>query len=81
MVPWTFNVKFPYDTQFIFGSLMFAAGKEGNLELLTQGPAPRHLAPVYGVSAYYLADPSTSCEACSGLNPHAGPYYLSSITS
>jgi hypothetical protein len=27
MAPWTFNVKFPYDTEFTFGSLTFAAGK------------------------------------------------------
>jgi hypothetical protein len=24
MASWTFSVKFPYDTQFIFGSVMFA---------------------------------------------------------
>jgi hypothetical protein len=35
MAPWTFNVKHPYDTQFTFGSLMFAAEEDGNLELLT----------------------------------------------
>jgi hypothetical protein len=28
MASWTFNVKFPYDTQFTFGSLMFAAGED-----------------------------------------------------
>jgi hypothetical protein len=48
MAPWTFNIKFPYDTQFTFGSLMFAAGKDGNHELLTRGPAPERLAPIYG---------------------------------
>jgi hypothetical protein len=37
MTPWTFNVKFPYGTPFTFRSLMFAARKDGNLELLTQG--------------------------------------------
>jgi hypothetical protein len=26
MGPWTFNIKFPYDTQFIFGSVMLVAG-------------------------------------------------------
>jgi hypothetical protein len=36
MAPWTFNVKFSYDTQFIFGSLMFNAREDGDLELLTQ---------------------------------------------
>jgi hypothetical protein len=77
----TFNIKFLYDTQFIFGSLIFAAGEDGNLELLTQGPAPRHLVPVYGVSLNYPADPSILGGACSSLNPHAGPYYLSAMTS
>jgi hypothetical protein len=42
MAPWTFSVKFPYDTQFIFGLLMFATGEDGNLELLTRVLVPRH---------------------------------------
>jgi hypothetical protein len=37
MGPWTFSVKFPYGTQFIFGSLMFAAGENGILELHARG--------------------------------------------
>jgi hypothetical protein len=37
ITPWTFNVKFPYGTQFLFGSLMFATGEDKNLKLLTQG--------------------------------------------
>jgi hypothetical protein len=37
IAPWTFNVKFPYCTQFLFGSLMFATEEDKNLELLTQG--------------------------------------------
>jgi hypothetical protein len=81
MDPWTFNIKFPYDTQLIFGPLMFAIGDDGNLELLTQGPTPSHLALVYGISPYYPVDLSTSGRICSGLNPHAGSYYLSSMTS
>jgi hypothetical protein len=48
MAPWTFNIKFPYGTQFIFASLMFVIGEDENLKLLTRGPAPRHLTPVYG---------------------------------
>jgi hypothetical protein len=28
--------------------MMFAVGEDENLELLTQGPAPKRLAPVYG---------------------------------
>jgi hypothetical protein len=81
MAPWTFSIKFLYDTQFIFGSLMFTARDDGNLELLTQGPVPRHHAPVYGQAPYLLADPSTSNEGRSGLNPHVGPYYLSAMMS
>jgi hypothetical protein len=81
MAPWTFSIKFPYDAQFIFGSLLFATGEDGNLELLTRGPTPRHHVPVYGTAPYHPADPSTSVGACSGLNPHAGQYYLSVMTS
>jgi hypothetical protein len=81
VTPWTFRIKFPYGTQFIFGLLMFVIGKDKNLELLTRGPGPRHPAPVYGVSPYYPVNPFTSGGACSDLNPHAGPYYLSAMTS
>jgi hypothetical protein len=34
MAHWAFEVMFSYDTQFIFGSLMFTAGEDGSLELL-----------------------------------------------
>jgi hypothetical protein len=81
MAPWTFNIEFSYDTQFIFRFLMFTVGDDENLELLTQGLAPRHLASVYGVSPYYPTDPSTSGGACLGLNPRVGSYYLSAMTS
>jgi hypothetical protein len=80
MAHWTFNVKFPYNTQFIFRSLMFAAREDKNLKLLTQGPTPRHPTLVYGTAPYYPADPSTSGGSRSDLNPHAGSYYLSVIT-
>jgi hypothetical protein len=40
MAPWTFNIKFPYNTQIIFGSLMFVVGEGENLELLIRGPVP-----------------------------------------
>jgi hypothetical protein len=60
---------------------MFAARDDRNLELLTRGPASKHPAPVYRQAPYLLADPSTSGEARSGLNPHAWPYYLSAMTS
>jgi hypothetical protein len=36
MAPWTFSIKFSYSTQFTFRSLMFAAGEDKNLKLLTQ---------------------------------------------
>jgi hypothetical protein len=81
MTPWTFSIKFLYDTQFIFGSLMFAAGDDGRLELLTQGPTSRHLTSVYGQVAYLSTDPSTSDMAYSYLNPYAESYYLSASTS
>jgi hypothetical protein len=84
MDPWTLNMKLLYDTQFIFGSLMFTDEEDGNLELLTRGPAPRHLAPVYRESLYYptdLSTSSTSSSSYSGLNPHAGSYHLFTVTS
>jgi hypothetical protein len=77
MAPWTFSVKFPSSTQFTFGSLTFAVGKDENLKLLTQGPASECLAPVYGQAPYLSAISSTSGGACSDLNPYAGPYHPS----
>jgi hypothetical protein len=41
-----------YDTQFLFGLLMFATGEDRNLELLIRGPAPSHPQSVYGKSPY-----------------------------
>jgi hypothetical protein len=35
--------------------MMFATGKDGNLELLTRGPAQERLAPIYGQPPYLLA--------------------------
>jgi hypothetical protein len=84
MAPLIFSVKFPYGTQFLFRSLMFTAGEDGNLELLTWGSVPNHLSPVYRKAPYFLADMSTSStsgSACSDLNPHAGSYYISTMTS
>jgi hypothetical protein len=81
MIPWTFSIKFSYDTQFIFKSLLFTVREDESLELLTRGPPPRHLAPVYGQPPYLLANPYTSSGACSCLNPYAGLYYLSTKTS
>jgi hypothetical protein len=81
MTPCTFNVKFPYGTQFIFGSFMFATGEDENLKLLTRGPPPKHLALVYGQAPYLLASTSTSGGACSGLNPYAGLYHRATKTT
>jgi hypothetical protein len=60
---------------------MFTAGDDGSLELLTQGPAPRHPAPVYEQAPYLPANPSISGGACTCLNPYACPYYLYAKTS
>jgi hypothetical protein len=81
MIPCTFSLKFPYDTQFIFGSLMFAAREDGNIELLTQGSVSKHPSSVYKKAPYYPVDPSTSGGAYLGLNPYAEPYYLITMTS
>jgi hypothetical protein len=81
MAHWTFSIKLPYDTQFIFESMLFTVGDDGSLELLTRGPALRHPTLVYGPAPYLLVNPSTSVGACSGLNPYAEPYYLSTMTS
>jgi hypothetical protein len=45
MAHWTFDIMFSYSTQFTFGSLAFATGEDGNLEMLPQG---QYLVPVYG---------------------------------
>jgi hypothetical protein len=60
---------------------MFTTGKDGNLELLTPGAVPKHLASVYGQAPYYPANSSTPVGAYSGMNPYAGPYYLAAMTS
>jgi hypothetical protein len=81
MAPWTFNIKFSYDNQFTFGSLMFAVGEDGNLELLTRGLAPKHLVSVYGQATYLPASSSTSGGAYSGLNPYARSYHRTTMTT
>ena len=45
MAPWTFDVKFPLGTQFTFGSLTFAAGEDGDIQMLPPGEATEHTAP------------------------------------
>jgi hypothetical protein len=84
MVPWTFNVKFPLDTQFTFRSLTFAAGEDGELKMLPPGPAPEHYAPADGQAPWFLRTSSISGGACSGLDPFAGLYiriYISIMAS
>jgi hypothetical protein len=81
MAPCTFNIKISYDTQFTFRSLMFTIGEDKNLELLTKGPAPKHLAPVYGQAPYLLVSSSTSDGAYSGPNRYVGPYHHATKTT
>jgi hypothetical protein len=33
MAPWVYDQKFPGDMEFLFGTLMFTVGEDGNLEL------------------------------------------------
>jgi hypothetical protein len=54
---------------------MFATGEDVKLKLLTQGPASKRLAPIYGQAPYLPANSSTLGSACSRLNPYAGPYH------
>jgi hypothetical protein len=65
MTPWTFDIKFPLNTQFTFGSLTFTAREDRDLNMLPLGPAPEHPAPV---------PLSTSGGACSGLDPFTELY-------
>jgi hypothetical protein len=50
IAPWTFDVKFPLGTKFTFGSLTFAAGEDGDLQMLPPGDATEHTAPSYASS-------------------------------
>jgi hypothetical protein len=61
----TFDVKFCCGTQLTFGSLIFAAGENGELKLLPPGPAPGHLAPMSS---------SASGRSCVGPSHCAGSY-------
>jgi hypothetical protein len=65
MAPWTFDMKFPLNTQFTFGSLTFAVRGDGDLKMLPLGPALEHPTPTAS---------STSGSTCSGLDPFAGLY-------
>jgi hypothetical protein len=74
MAPWTFSIKFSDDTQ-------FAATEDINLELLTQGPTSKCLAPVYGQASYLPVSSSTSDGACSGLYSYDGSYHCAAKTT
>jgi hypothetical protein len=63
--PRTFDIKFPCGTQVTFGSLTFAAGEDGDMKMLSSGPAPEHLA---------LASLSASSRSYTGSDPCAGSY-------
>jgi hypothetical protein len=63
MAPCTFDVKFPHDTEFTFGSLMFIAWEDRDPKMLPPGPALELLA---------LAPSSTSGGSYSGLDPFVG---------
>jgi hypothetical protein len=43
MTPCTFDIKFPCGTQFIFESLTFIAGEDGNLRMLPLRLAPERI--------------------------------------
>jgi hypothetical protein len=68
MAPWTFDVKFPRDTQLTFGSLTFVVGENGNLT------APEHLTSIHGQDMCHSTTSSTSDSACRGLDSCAGLY-------
>jgi hypothetical protein len=74
MAPWTFDVKFPLDTQFAFGSLTFAVREDGDLRMLPLGLAPQHRTLADGQAPWSLTTSSTSGGACSGLDPFVGLY-------
>jgi hypothetical protein len=61
----TFDVKFPCSTQLTFGSLIFAAGENGELKMLPLGPAPGHLASTSS---------SSSCRSYAGSGHCARSY-------
>jgi hypothetical protein len=59
------DIKFPRDTQLTFGSLIFATGENGELKMLSPGPARGHLAPMSS---------SASGRSCVGLGRCPGSY-------
>jgi hypothetical protein len=85
MAPWVYDEKFAMDMQFLFRTLMFTVGEDGNLELQVRCPPPRQWASIYDGAPYYLAGPSSTTTSASdrlrsGLNPCAGMYTLATMT-
>jgi hypothetical protein len=80
MVSWVYDKKFLAGTQFLFGTLLFTTGEDGNLELQVRGPTSRQWAPIYDKAPYY---PTTTTSASDGLrsslNPCAGPHALADL--
>jgi hypothetical protein len=63
---------------------MFTAEEDGTLELVTRGPTPSQHETIYGEAPYYPENPSTTSTsggARSGLNPYAGSYAPTAMTS
>jgi hypothetical protein len=73
-----YDVEFSLDTQFTFGSLTFAARKDGELRIPPPGPTPERRAPTDGQASWLLTTSSTSGGACSDLEPFAG-FYIRTI--
>jgi hypothetical protein len=65
MTHWTFDMKFPLDTQFIFRSLTFTIEEDGDIKMLLLGLASEHPTP---------APSSTSDSTCSNLDHFVGLY-------
>jgi hypothetical protein len=78
MTSWTFEVKFTRCNQLTFGSLTFATREDGNLRLLSPGPAPEHLAPTHGQDLCCPTTSSTSGNVCTGQDSYAGVYIYTS---
>jgi hypothetical protein len=65
------DVKFPLDTQFTFGSLMFIMGEDGDLKMLPLEAALEHLVLERGSDPCSLANSSTSDNTYSRMDPCA----------
>jgi hypothetical protein len=70
------DVKFPHGTQFTFGSLTFAVGKDGDMKMLPLEVALEHLILEPGPDPCSLANSSTSGDAYLGSYPCEGLFIL-----